>query len=148
MHVHACIWMCIRLLKWITCMYDCPNQNYGRVRISLPKSLNERWRELVGGDKRREHKYDVAKAVHQAGSNGEEFLACWRRYLKAGRRKKNQAAFYDDVFQRFSDAGFGRTGDSSAKRLQFVVRMLREHREPVQVQCVCECVCVCLRMFV
>ena len=119
-------------------MYDCPNQDYGRVQIYLPRSLNERWRELVGGDKRREYQYGVAKAVHQAGSNGDEFLACWRRYLKAGRRKKNQAAFYDDVFQRFSDAGFERatTGDSSAKQLQFVLRIVGENRGPVQVQCV------------
>ena len=120
-------------------MYDCPNQGYGRVPIRLPRSLNERWRKLVGGDKKRQYQYCVGKAVHQAGSNRHEFLACWRRYLKAGRRKKNQAAFRDDVFQRFSDAGFGRrsTGDSSEKQLQFVVRVLRENRDPVQVQCVC-----------
>ena len=128
----------------------CLNQARKQVLVYVPTKLNPKWCTHIGGDHPpKKYAYCVAEAVHQAGHTREEFMARWKKYRSATKRK-GEKHFHEDVFQRFCAAGFGRkTDDGSERRLEFVRRILTENHEPAltpapaQVRCMFVRRCMC-----
>ena len=117
-----------------SCAYVCsfPNQDIGRLQISVPTPLHERWHQHIGGDKLKKYRYDVANAVCQAGSTRATFIACWKQFVSAGKRT-NVKKFWSTLFQMLRDAGFGQAGDWTHQKVEFVRQILQAKHDVTQV---------------
>ena len=98
------------------------NQDRRPVRFSLPKTLNDKWRNHIGGERKKKYRYDVSVSIlHQADTTRDEFPSRWKRFITAGKRSKNPSKFWDELFRRLCDAGFSRKeGDWTRSKVEFV----------------------------